>query len=47
VTSIINRQPDTFNSEAVNGQRVERFQRYLPDVTLLDMRMPIMSGLEA
>jgi two-component system NarL family response regulator len=35
-------------AEAVNGQRaVERFRKYLPDITLLDMRMPIMSGLEA
>lgn len=49
VTSIINRQPDmVVIAEAVNGQQaVERFRKHLPDVTLLDMRMPIMSGLEA
>jgi two-component system NarL family response regulator len=49
VTSIINRQPDmVVIAEAVNGQQaVERFRKHLPDVTLLDMRMPIVSGLEA
>src|SRR5450631_3864993 len=49
VTALINCQPDMeVVAEAVNGQRaVERFRKYLPDITLLDMRMPIMSGLEA
>jgi CheY-like chemotaxis protein len=45
----INRQPDiVVVAEAANGwQAVERFREYLPDVTLLDMRMPPMSGVEA
>ena len=49
VSAIINCQPDMeVVAEAVNGkQAVERFRKYLPDITLLDMRMPIMSGLEA
>jgi two-component system NarL family response regulator len=49
VSALINCQPDMeVVAEAVNGQRaVERFRKYLPDITLLDMRMPIMSGLEA
>jgi two-component system NarL family response regulator len=49
VSAIINCQPDmAVVAEAVNGkQAVERFRKHLPDITLLDMRMPIMSGLEA
>lgn len=49
VTSIINMQPDmTVIAEAVNGQQaVDLFRKHLPDVTLLDMRMPVMSGVEA
>ena len=49
VTAIINCQPDmAVVAEAVNGQQaVERFRKHLPDVTLLDIRMPVMSGLEA
>lgn len=49
VSAIINCQTDmVVVAEAVNGQQaVERFQKHLPDITLLDMRMPIMSGLEA
>jgi two-component system, NarL family, response regulator len=49
VSSIINCQPDMeVVAEAVNGkQAVERFRKYLPDITLLDVRMPVMSGLEA
>ena len=49
VSAIINCQPDMeVVAEAVNGQQaVERFRKYLPDITLLDMRMPLMSGLEA
>jgi two-component system, NarL family, response regulator len=49
ISAIINRQPDmVVVAEAANGkQAVERFSKYQPDVTLLDMRMPLMSGLEA
>jgi two-component system NarL family response regulator len=49
VSAIINCQPDmVVVAEAINGQQaVERFRKHLPDITLLDMRMPIMSGLEA
>ena len=35
-------------AEAANGQEaVEAFERYHPDVTLLDLRMPVMEGVEA
>ena len=49
VTTIINLQPDMIVvAEAANGQQaVELYRKHLPDVSLLDMRMPIMSGIEA
>jgi two-component system NarL family response regulator len=49
VTSIINMQPDmTVVAEAVNGQQaLNQYRKHRPDVTLLDMRMPVMSGVEA
>jgi two-component system NarL family response regulator len=49
VSTIVNMQPDmTVVAEAANGQQaVELFQQHLPDVTLLDLRMPGMTGLEA
>jgi len=49
VTAIVNMQPDmTVVAEASNGQQaVELYRKQTPDVALLDMRMPIMSGVEA
>jgi DNA-binding NarL/FixJ family response regulator len=49
VTSIINLQPDmTVVAEAVNGQQaLNQYRTHRPDVVLLDMRMPVMSGVEA
>jgi DNA-binding NarL/FixJ family response regulator len=49
VTSIINVQPDMqVVAEATNGREaVEQFRGHQPDVALLDMRMPEMSGTEA
>ena len=49
VTTIVNMQPDmTVVAEASNGQQaVELYRKHLPDVALLDMRMPGMSGVEA
>src|SRR5579863_5076354 len=49
VTGVINMQSDmTVIAEAVNGrQAVDRFREHRPDVTLLDVRMPKMSGIEA
>jgi two-component system, NarL family, response regulator len=49
VTAIVNMQPDmTVVAEAANGQQaVEMFRQHQPDVTLLDLRMPGMSGVEA
>lgn len=49
VTTIINMQPDMkVVAEASNGaQAVEMHRHHRPDITLMDMRMPGMSGLEA
>ena len=47
--SIINGQSDmTVVAEARNGQEaIEMFRQHRPDVTLMDLRMPIMNGAEA
>jgi len=49
VTAILNAQSDmTVVAEAANGQQaLTLYRQYLPDVALLDMRMPVVSGLEA
>jgi two-component system NarL family response regulator len=49
VSTIVNMQPDmTVVAEAGNGQQaVEQYRKHLPDIALLDMRMPVMSGVEA
>ena len=49
VKTIINMQPDmTVVGEAANGvQAVELHRKHHPDITLMDMRMPGMGGLDA
>jgi two-component system NarL family response regulator len=49
VTAIVSMQADmTVVAEAANGQQaVELYRKHRPDVALLDMRMPVMSGVEA
>jgi DNA-binding NarL/FixJ family response regulator len=49
VATIVNIQRDMMVvGEAANGRRaVELYRKQTPDVTLLDLRMPIMSGVEA
>ena len=49
VANIINQEPDLYVvAEAANGvEAVEAFERFHPDVTLLDLRMPEMEGVEA
>lgn len=49
VANIINQEADLqVIAEASNGlEAIEAYERYRPDVTLLDLRMPVMEGVEA
>ena len=49
VANIISHEPDLHVvAEAANGvEAVAAFERHRPDVTLLDLRMPVMEGVEA
>jgi two-component system NarL family response regulator len=49
LSSIINSQSDMVNiAEAGNGlQAVELFEKHQPDVTLMDLRLPGIGGIEA
>ena len=49
VTTIVNMQADmVVIAEASNGQQaVELYRQHVPDVALLDMRMPILDGVAA
>jgi two-component system NarL family response regulator len=49
VANIISHEPDLrVVAEAANGlEAVNAFVKYRPDVTLLDLRMPVMEGVEA
>src|SRR6266576_2186611 len=49
VANIINQEPDLHVvAEAGNGvEAIAAYERYHPDVTLLDLRMPVMEGVEA
>ena len=49
VANIINQESDLrVVAEAGNGvEALEAYDRHHPDVTLLDLRMPVMEGVEA
>ena len=49
IAALIKSQPDmTLVAEASNGRdAIERFYEHQPDVTLMDLRLPDMSGLDA
>ena len=49
VATVIRNQPDMqLVGEAVTGRdAVQRFRQYAPDVTLMDLRLPDMSGIDA
>src|ERR1700730_8764488 len=49
LATVINDQPDmqVVADAATGGQAIAQFRHPLPDVTLLDLRLPDMSGIEA
>jgi DNA-binding NarL/FixJ family response regulator len=49
VTALLASQPDmTLIAEASNGREaIEQFRRHRPDVTLMDLQMPEVNGLDA
>jgi DNA-binding NarL/FixJ family response regulator len=49
IAAVVEGQPDMrLVGEATNGQQaIDSFRRHRPDVTLMDLRMPDMNGIEA
>jgi len=49
ISGLLATQPDmTLIAEAANGcEAIQQFQRHRPDITLMDLQMPEMSGLDA
>jgi DNA-binding NarL/FixJ family response regulator len=49
IVALINSEPDlTIVAEAPDGAKaLELFRQHKPDITLMDLRMPVMSGVEA
>src|SRR5580765_6571945 len=49
LAALINNEPDMFLvAQASSAQEaIEQFRKHLPDVTLMDLRLPDKSGIEA
>jgi DNA-binding NarL/FixJ family response regulator len=49
ISAIINNQPDmTLIGEAASGtEAIQKFKQHRPDVTLMDLRLPDMSGVDS
>jgi len=49
IVAVINNQPDMLlAAEASNGREaIQRFREHQPDVTLMDLRLPDISGIDA
>lgn len=49
LATVMNNQPDmAIIAEATNGKEaIQRFRDHMPDVTLMDLRLPDMSGIDA
>ena len=49
IAALVNSQPDmTLIAEAANGREaIEQFRKHRPDVTLMDLQMPEMNGIDA
>src|SRR5688572_2341941 len=46
---IINSEPDmvVIDTAATGGEAVMRYQQHVPDITLMDLRLPDVSGVDA
>src|SRR5882724_6467422 len=49
IAAILNNEPDIqlVAEAASGGQALQQFQQHRPDVTLMDLRLPDMSGIDA
>lgn len=49
IAAIINNQPDMslVTEAATGGEAIQKFREHQPDVTLMDLRLPDMSGIDA
>ncbi|HTA44947.1 MAG TPA: response regulator transcription factor [Bryobacteraceae bacterium] len=49
IATIINNQPDMeLVSQAASGaEAIQHYRRYVPDITLMDLRLPDLSGIDA
>jgi DNA-binding NarL/FixJ family response regulator len=49
IAAIINSQPNMLmvSEAATGGEAIQRFREHQPDVTLMDLRLPDMSGIDA
>jgi len=49
IATVLRAQPDMLLvAEAANGREaIQRFQEHMPDVALMDLRLPDMSGIDA
>ena len=49
IAALVNAEPDMkLVAEASNGQEaIEKFRAHRPDVTLMDLQMPVMNGFDA
>ena len=49
IAAVISNQPDMLlvAEAAAGGPALQKFREYLPDITLMDLRLPDMTGIEA
>src|SRR5215216_1116400 len=48
IATLVNNQPDLVlvGEESTGAEAIQRFKQHMPDVTLLDLRLPDMSGID-
>ena len=49
IAAVINSQPDMVmvSQASTGGEAIQKFREFLPDVTLMDLRLPDLSGIDA